>query len=39
VLDGCSEPGGNKESAQFVAIEAGDVRLVVEARAADMDRR
>ena len=38
MLDGRSEPGGYKESAEFVAIEAGDVRLVVEARPADMDR-
>ena len=38
VLDGWPKPGGHKEGAEFVAVEAGDVRLVVEPRPADMDR-
>jgi hypothetical protein len=38
VLGGRSESGSHKESSDFVAVEPGGVRLVVEARPADMDR-
>jgi len=38
VLGGCSESGSHKESSDFVAVEPGGMRLVVEARPANMDR-
>jgi hypothetical protein len=36
VLDGWSEPGGNQERSDFVAIQAGGVRFVVQSGAADV---
>ena len=38
VLDVRSESGGHEESADFIPVEPGGVRLAVEARPADMDR-
>jgi hypothetical protein len=35
---GC-QPGGNQERADFVAVKSGGVRLVVEARTADVECR
>jgi hypothetical protein len=38
VIGGRSKAGSHKESSDLVAVEPGGVRLVVEARPADMDR-
>ena len=35
---GLAEPGGDEHGADFVAVESGRVRLVVESRAADVHR-
>jgi hypothetical protein len=38
VLDGWSEPGGHKKRTEFISVEPGDVRLVVEPGPTDMNR-
>jgi hypothetical protein len=39
VLGGRSEPGSDQQGAELVAVQAGGVRLVVQAGAADMGGR
>jgi hypothetical protein len=38
VLDGWSKPGNYKKRTEFISVEPGDVRLVVEPGPADMNR-
>jgi hypothetical protein len=39
VIGGAGQSGGDEHGADFVAVQTGGVRLVVESRATDMDRR
>ena len=38
MVTGAAEPGGDEHGADLVAVQAGRVRLVVEARSADVHR-
>ena len=39
VLRGCAEPGGNQDCAEFVAVQPGGTRLIIQAGPADMGGR
>jgi hypothetical protein len=39
VLGGHAEPGGNQDRAEFVAVQPGGMRLIIQARTADMSGR